>query len=165
MREPYPSSVRSKACRLYLQGLSSYQVADEIGCTRPTVCNWLREAGIETRGKMPEPLLERFWNKVQVTDGCWEWQEGLSTGGYGKFWVGNETVPAHRFAWEVSQGPIPDGLFVCHHCDNRKCVRPDHLWLGTSYDNMVDCVEKGRVGDTWRTLNLVGGKAYDGPSN
>lgn len=161
MRSPYSDEVREQALKSYIEGKSTYQVAEDIGCTRPTVCNWLRDEGIEPRGKMPEPLLERFWGKVNVRGGdeCWEWLAGTQNrerGEYGKFWVDGDTVPAHRFAYEISKGPIPEGLFVCHSCDNPKCVRPDHLWVGTNEDNMRDCIEKGR-NDSDIVLNFIGG--------
>ncbi len=89
---------------------------------------------------------ERFWSRVKKTDACWEWMGHRESQGYGRFgwhknpWLGR----AHRFAWHVSYGPVPDGLFVLHRCDNPPCVRPDHLFLGTAKDNMQDCLKKGR---------------------
>lgn len=84
----------------------------------------------------------------KLENGCIEWQGGLGRGGYGKFRASPDKkhshVGAHRFAYEMANGPIPDGLFVCHSCDNRRCCNPDHLWLGTANDNVQDMVAKGR---------------------
>ena len=84
-----------------------------------------------------------FWAKVRKTIKCWEWY-GSRKGRYGNLTVKKKNVLAHRFAWEITFGPIPIGLFVCHHCDNKKCVRPSHLFLGAHEDNMRDMVIKGR---------------------
>ena len=90
--------------------------------------------------------LERFLGHAVITDGCWNWTAALSTKGYGKFKVVKRTqIHAHRWIWEYYNGPISDGLFVCHHCDNPKCVNPDHLFLGTHLDNMEDAFKKGRI--------------------
>lgn len=100
-----------------------------------------------------------FWKKVNKTDGCWEWTAGLTGEGYGKFSLtlprpvgltSKQKTPqrvyvASRYSWEITNGPIPDGLFVCHKCDNPKCVRPDHLFLGDQKDNRVDAANKKRT--------------------
>lgn len=91
------------------------------------------------------PSAERFWPKVQRGDGCWEWRGGYNTCGYGSFWHNNKSTFAHRVAYELSYGTIPDGLWVLHRCDNRACVRPDHLFLGDRTDNVRDAAKKGRL--------------------
>jgi hypothetical protein len=89
-------------------------------------------------------LIERFWSKVQKSSGCWIWKDGTFDNGYGQFRVLNKKVKAHRFSWEITYGPIPDGLKVLHKCDNPPCVNPNHLFLGTNKDNTWDSIKKGR---------------------
>lgn len=93
------------------------------------------------------PFAERFWKKVQKTDGCWLWLGGTIEFGHGRLadWPTRRSVGAHRFSWEFHNGPIPEGMFVCHHCDVPRCVRPDHLFLGTNADNMRDMKQKDRA--------------------
>ena len=90
------------------------------------------------------PIERRFWSKVNKTSDCWLWVGAADRQGYGRIKT-STTVLAHRKSWEIHNGPIPDGLLVCHKCDNPPCVRPDHLFLGTNDDNMADMVQKGRA--------------------
>lgn len=88
----------------------------------------------------------RFWSKVdQSAEGCWLWQGTLLKQGYGCFKIAGKMYKAHRLAYAFAKEIIPPGLFVCHHCDNPPCVRPDHLFLGTTRDNALDAVRKGRL--------------------
>lgn len=81
-------------------------------------------------------LADRFWSKVEKTDGCWNWTGALNGDGYGSFRVGAGTVKAHGFTWELANGPVPAGLELDHVCRNRACVRPDHLEAVTHIVNV-----------------------------
>lgn len=88
---------------------------------------------------------ERFWNYVQKTETCWLWTGSRADTGYGVHWTDEKKlVGAHRYSYELHNGPIPEGLFACHHCDNPPCVNPDHLFPGTAEDNAQDMSRKGR---------------------
>lgn len=98
------------------------------------------------KGYREETLEDKFWMRVEKSDGCWLWAGWIMRNGYGnlRYKKGAYGVQAHRLSWAIHFGDIPDGLCVLHKCDVRACVRPDHLFLGTRGDNNKDCVRKGR---------------------
>lgn len=95
-----------------------------------------------------QDIINRFWSKVNYPGNdhdCWEWTAGLFESGYGQFGISSKIkFTAHKFSFEYYHGKIPKGLIICHTCDNKICVNPNHLFLGTCSDNSKDMVNKGR---------------------
>lgn len=103
-----------------------------------------------SRIRLWQPAIDRFWSKVEISedkDACWIWKAGLSNKGYGSFNFQKKMTSAHRVAYQLTHGEIPEGLCVLHNCpggDNPACCNPNHLFLGTQLDNIRDMVQKGR---------------------
>ncbi len=121
-------------------------------CDRPAFCRgWCTKHYARANSKRT-PLAtvdmtyeERFDYYHTKGEGCWEWHGAtFGTRGYGAYYDGKRTMGAHRHAYERANGPIPRGVFICHQCDNPRCVRPDHLFAGTPKQNTQDMLAKGR---------------------
>lgn len=95
----------------------------------------------------PEERLELFWSRIDKSggpDACWIWTASHNAGGYGNMWWDERVQPSHRISYELAYGAIPEGLQVCHHCDNRPCCNPTHFFLGRHLENNRDKESKGR---------------------
>ena len=90
---------------------------------------------------MTRPVEERFFEKVNKTEGCWNWKGAMRSNGYGQFRFKGRPWKAHRVSWILANGEIPIGKVIAHSCDNRRCVRPDHL---------IACLQKENIQDMWR---------------
>lgn len=95
---------------------------------------------------MKESFEERFWRSVDKTGDCWLWLRSKDRKGYGYCLYQGRVRKAHRVAWAIAHGELPPSdIYACHRCDNPSCVRPSHIFLGTTADNMADMVKKGRA--------------------
>ena len=90
-------------------------------------------------------IIHRILENISINEnGCWEWNKSKSKSGYAKIWYRGSTMRGNRVSYLAFIGDIPEGILVCHHCDNRSCINPDHLFLGTHKDNCHDSIQKCR---------------------
>ena len=121
------------------------------GCSCRRHEKWTTERRAKLRGDR-EDIADRFINRIEFSDGCWEFRRSPSQIRYAPFAFlevdGTRVLRgAHRMMWEmVNFEAVPEGMLVCHTCDNPPCVRPEHLFLGTQGDNLRDAAVKGRLG-------------------
>ena len=94
--------------------------------------------------KQPFRSVEKVLSDYKISNTCWEWQGTLSRDGYGIACYKATKIRAHRLSYMYNKGQIKEGLLICHHCDNRKCINPLHLYQGTCQDNSNDMVRRGR---------------------
>ena len=99
----------------------------------------------DTNIEWTDVTARRFWTYVDKSGECWNWTGGTFSGRYGQFRAGTRKVKAHRFAWVIAGHDLPPDMILCHRCDNVRCVRPEHLFLGTHADNAHDRDAKGRA--------------------
>lgn len=96
-------------------------------------------------GRLADSVSSRLLSHIIKKDGCWAWDGYRDAKGYGRLMTPNGPVRAHRLSYEYHSGPIRDGGYVLHKCDNPECTNPDHLYVGTHDDNMADKAARGRV--------------------
>ncbi len=111
-------------------------------------------------------IKEDVWKRINIKgeDDCWEWKGYVLSNGYGQIRIDYRRYRTHRLVYELTYGPIPEGLLVCHKCNNRKCCNPKHLYVGTQKDNLKQMIEDGRkpIGENsskaklnWKQINEI----------
>lgn len=98
----------------------------------------------EIKQALLDDILQRFWKKIEKSEGCWKWKACIHSNGYGGFTILRKEMPPHRLSWILHKGSIPKDHWVLHKCDNRTCSNPEHLFLGDVRDNVSDSIAKGR---------------------
>lgn len=136
-----------KARKLYEEdGLNLYEVGDRLNLPDGAIRKAFAANGIRLRGVAFTNMKAALASKMIVAqNGCWEWTGYIQDNGYGRMTFQRKSDTAHRWAVRATGVEIPKGVDVCHTCDNRRCINPNHLFLGTRLENMLDCKSKGRI--------------------
>lgn len=151
--------IKEAIIQLYKSGKSATWISKELKIYRNGVCAILNKEGLIHLNSLQKA--ELFWSKLNknAPNGCWEWPGANSShwtrSGYGVIQINGRKIKTHRHAYELAFGKIPDGLFVCHKCDNKLCCNPDHFFLGTNRDNIIDLVVKNKKKDVKLTTDNV----------
>jgi len=134
------------ATEMYQSGGSLRSVERDTGIGRETLRKAFTEAGIMRGrlGHLPDPFA-RLIGSFSLGEGCWLWRGPTNNHGYGVFSLKGRRTAAHRAVYKALVGEVSDELDCCHACDNPRCVRPDHIFVGTRADNMQDAKRKGRL--------------------
>lgn len=102
-----------------------------------------KDGCVPINGHVDRRIIDRFFKYVTYQSGCWNWKGGVMKNGYGQFMTTVHVKEyAHRVSYQIFYGDIPEGLIICHKCDNKKCVNPAHLYAGTRTDNLIDTYSK-----------------------
>jgi len=131
-----------------MNGTCSVDGCERVGRIARGMCivhyNQMRASG--ALELLPRPSIEwRLWSRlIEQPNGCLDWPGGTSRNGYGVIYFDGKRVSTHRLAWELVNGPIPEGMVICHKCDNPPCCNPEHMFLGTQSDNLADMAAKHR---------------------
>lgn len=125
------------------KGMGIEEIGEKFDISPSTIWEWLNRNGIETSTwDSPEERFEQQYEKDEET-GCWVWTGTRHDRGYGQIGVDSKTVGAHRYSYELHNGDIPEGAFICHKCHNPPCVNPDHLYAGDAKSNAQDAIDNG----------------------
>lgn len=153
----------------YKQGMSAVEIALKFSVHPDTVRGVLVRGGVLFRSKQEvadAKMISRFWKRVDKTNDCWLWKGGTDRAGYGVVRRAAKPIRAHRLSWSLLMGEMPPSeVFVLHKCDTPRCVRPDHLFLGSAKDNSDDMVAKGRHATGNRSGPCKHRSSYVGASN